>query len=166
MSPPGTGPHLRPARLGDASAIAELSRQLGYPATGEEVVRRLAGLAEHAGDDGVLVAEIASRGVVGWIHVSVLRHLESEPYAEIVGLVVHEESRGQGVGAALVAAARTWALDRGLARLDVRTNVVREDAYRFYEREGFRTVKKQAVMTLMIRGGDAGRRVVTRPGTS
>jgi GNAT superfamily N-acetyltransferase len=156
MSPTGGAPHLRPARLGDASAIAELSTQLGYPSTGEEVIRRLAGLAEHGGDEGVLVAELPSRGVVGWIHVSLLRHLESELYAEIVGLVVHEKARGLGVGAALVAAARTWALDRGLSRLDVRTNVVREDAHRFYEREGFRAVKQQSVMTLAIRPGARG----------
>ena len=145
--------HLRPARMADAGAIAGLATQLGYPATREDVTCRIAGLAEHVGDEGVFLAEHLPHGVVGWIHVSLLRHLESEPYAEIVGLVVDASSRGHGVGAALVGAARSWARDRGLARLDVRTNVVREDAHRFYVREGFVLVKRQAVMTLDLRGG-------------
>jgi GNAT superfamily N-acetyltransferase len=144
--------HLRPARMTDAGAIAGLSSQLGYPATREEVMRRLAALAEHVGDEGVFVAELLPHGVVGWIHVSLLRHLESEPYAEIVGLIVDETARGAGVGVRLVAQARGWAVERGLARLDVRSNVVREDAHRFYAREGFVHVKEQAVMTLDLLG--------------
>ena len=142
------GMHVRPARVSDAGAIAELATELGYPSGREEAVRRIAGLAEHARDHGVYVAESDPRGIVGWIHVTILRHLESDPYAEIVGLVVREGARGEGIGARLVREARDWALERGLKRLDVRSNVVREDAHRFYEREGFRLVKRQAVMTL------------------
>ncbi len=150
-APGGVAPHIRPARMADAGAIAELATQLGYPAGREEVMGRLAGLAEHAGDEGVFVAELPGQGVVGWIHVSLLRHLESQPYAEIVGLVVRDGARRAGVGARLVAAAREWARDHGLTRLDVRSNVVRADAHRFYVREGFREVKRQAVLTLEVR---------------
>jgi len=114
---------------------------------GRAYARRLAGLGA---DDGVFVASDEALGVVGWIHVSLLRHLESDPYAEIVGLVVREGARGAGVGAGLVDAARAWARERGLTRLDVRSNVVREDAHRFYVREGFREVKRQAVLTLRL----------------
>jgi len=140
---------VRPAVAEDAAALAELATLLGYPAGAIELARRLAGLGA-SNDDGVFVASDDALGVVGWIHVSLLRHLESDPYAEIVGLVVGEGARGAGVGAGLVDAARGWARERGLTRIDVRSNVVREDAHRFYVREGFREVKRQVVMTLRL----------------
>jgi hypothetical protein len=38
------------------------------------------------------------------------------------------------------------AAERGYRKLRVRSNVVREDAHRFYEREGFRRTKTQMVL--------------------
>ena len=133
----------RPAVAADAQAIAALSGQLGYPATEPEIRVRLESLAAR-GDTAVFVAEVDGR-VVGWAGVRADVSLESGPFAELVGLVVDEASRGQGVGETLVLAAESWAREQGRTRIRVRSNVVRERAHRFYERLGYRERKRQTV---------------------
>lgn len=135
---------LRPPHLQDAPVLARLAGELGYPTTADEVLGRLQHLLgdpEHA----LFVTEDAHAGVTGWIHVFIGHRLESGSFAEIGGLVVAEGRRGSGAGARLVAAAESWALERGLTEIRVRSNVVREGAHRFYERLGYRRVKSQAV---------------------
>src|SRR5712671_7917161 len=77
---------IRRARKTDSARIAELSTQLGYPATGQEIVRRMKRMrptALHA----VFVAE-SEKLVVGWLHASVTPLLEVPLRAEVNGLVV------------------------------------------------------------------------------
>ena len=133
---------LRRARGEDAAALAELATQLGYPTTADQVQRRLADLEAH--DFGaVFVAELPGRGVVGWIHVHPARLLEMEPFADLGGLVVADGSRGMGIGAALLQMAENWARGQGFAALFVRSNVIRGEAHRFYEKQGYRVEKQQ-----------------------
>ena len=134
--------NVRHAIASDAAALAALSTQLGYPAKPEEAAKRLAALGP---GNAVLVAEEVG-AVVGWIHVCGVQFFQSPPFAEVGGLVVDEASRGRGVGKLLVEAAARWAAEQGYGKLRVRSNVVREDAHRFYEREGFRQVKTQVVL--------------------
>lgn len=134
---------IRPARAGDAAALAELSAQLGYAAATDEIGARLARVRDQRMGE-VFVAEVDSR-VVGWTHVVPRLQLEDPPHAELAGLVVADGMRGAGVGAALLAAAEGWAQAQGFALLRVRSNVVRERAHRFYERAGYCRVKQQAV---------------------
>jgi GNAT superfamily N-acetyltransferase len=141
---------IRTAEPGDAAALARLSGELGYTVEVATAAERLAGLARLAGH-AVLVAEAAGGEVVGWVHVFAARRLESPAFAELGGLVVAEELRGRGVGWALVAAAEAWAGERGLAELRVRSNVVRDDAHRFYRRLGFAESKRQAVFRKPLR---------------
>ena len=135
--------HIRPAHPGDAPSLALLTGQLGYPATPEAIVGRLAWLAAEA-TQAVLVAE-AEGDVVGWAQVGRALSLESGEQAELVGLVVDEAWRGRGIGAALVAAAEAWARERGLPCLRVRSNVTREATHRFYRNLGFEEAKRQVV---------------------
>ena len=146
---------IRPARSGDAAAVARLSAQLGYPAEAASVGERLAHLAGAPEAHAVLVSVDGEDAVSGWVHVSVERTVESEPYAEIRGLVVDEGSRGRGLGEALVGAAVAWSGGRGLRRVRVRSNVVRERTHAFYLRLGFTVKKTQAVFDLDLspRGG-------------
>lgn len=56
---------------------------------------------------------------------------------EIETLSVLSEERGSGVGAALMSASRSWALERGATTVAVGLAHTNEGARRFYEREGF-----------------------------
>ena len=134
---------IRPAKASDAEAAARLSGQLGYPAGAREMRRRIERLRRDA-LHGIFVAA-EGRSVIAWMHVCRRASLESPDYAEIVGLVVDERHRGQGLGAELVRAAESWAEKRGLSRLRVRSNVIRERTHAFYRALGFETVKSQTV---------------------
>ena len=135
---------IRAATDADAPAIARLMTQLGYPQDDSMARARVAASTAHG--HVVFVAEATGGGaIVGSIQVGALASLENDPFAQILALVVDENVRGQRVGAQLVARAVAWASERGYAKLRVRTNVVRKDAHRFYEREGFRLLKEQRV---------------------
>ena len=133
---------IRRAKPSDAPHLAELSGQLGYPATASEVRQRLRAIrpaALHA----VFVAESKGVGVVGWLHVSKQPLLEVEVRAEVNGLVVSEGHRSLGAGAHLLEAAEEWARKHGCKSMSVRSNVIRERAHEFYERNGYEHYKTQ-----------------------
>jgi GNAT superfamily N-acetyltransferase len=133
---------IRRAKTADAVRIAELSGQLGYPATAAQMRKRLLGIkpvSQHA----VFVAESAKDGVIGWVHVSRQPLLEVEIRAEVNGLVVTEGLRSLGAGARLLAAAEDWARKHGCQGMSVRSNVIRERAHQFYERHGYEHYKTQ-----------------------
>lgn len=109
-----------------------------------ELGRRLTHLLSRP-DHHLVLAEIAPGRVVGWIHGAEQWVLESEPACEILGLVVDQNCRGQGIGRTLVAAIESWAGTRGIATMRVRSNVVRAESHPFYERLGFTRVKSQHV---------------------
>jgi len=135
---------VRRVRLEDAEAVAELNRQLGYPATADEVRERIALLASCAENQAVLAACMNDE-VVGWIEVAIVLHLQSPPFALIGGLVVKEGMRGQRIGRRLCEEAEAWAREKGMQMVRVTSRSTREDAHRFYLRDGFRDVKTSRV---------------------
>jgi GNAT superfamily N-acetyltransferase len=94
-------------------------------------------------EDAVLIAEMPSGEVVGWLHAAEQELLESGRRCEILGLVVDAGQRKLGAGRQLVAAAEAWARERGLAEMAVRSNVARVESHPFYERLGYLRVKTQ-----------------------
>jgi len=137
---------VRPAEAADASAIASLCGQLGYPSTSADIERRL---AETAGDPGaaVLVADSRRDGVIGWVHVRSLHLITRDACAEIGGLVIDEARRGRGIGGRLMAAAEEWSRQRGLGTLRLRSNVIRDEAHAFYRGRGFASSKTSLLFT-------------------
>ena len=133
---------IRRAKSSDAPRLAELSGQLGYPATAAQLRARLRGIRP-ASQHAVFLADSAKDGVVGWLHVSKQHLLESENRAEVNGLVVAEGQRSLGAGARLLAAAEDWARKHGCKSMSVRSNVIRERAHAFYERNGYEHYKTQ-----------------------
>lgn len=144
---------VRPAASGDVPALCGLVCELGYAGTAEEIAARLARIVA---DDSQAV-RVAERGgrVVGWVQVQMTNLLESEPRGEIVGLVVTAAERGRGIGAALVHAAEDWARGRGLTLMGVRSNQVRLDAHRFYQRLGYAEAKTQLSFRKQLRNPSA-----------
>jgi GNAT superfamily N-acetyltransferase len=135
---------IRGAIPADTEALARLSHELGYPSDAGAVARRLRRVLA-APDHQALVAVRADGSVVGWIHVFAALHIESDPFAEIGGLVVASTHRGLGIGAALQAAAESWARDQGLRSIRVRSRVERRRTHAFYESGGFERLKTQIV---------------------
>jgi GNAT superfamily N-acetyltransferase len=133
---------VRRARREDAARIAELSGELGYPATTREMAVRLRRLLP-AKDSAVFVAEARDGGVIGWITVSVNHLLEVGTRAEINGLVVAEGQRSLGAGWRLLEEAERWAKRHKCKSMSVRSNVIRERAHGFYERHGYEHYKTQ-----------------------
>jgi GNAT superfamily N-acetyltransferase len=128
----------------DAGSVAALSGQLGYAAPADEISRRFDALAADR-QHGLFVAESPSGAIAGWIHVAATPALIHGPMAEILALVVDESARGAGTGSRLLAAAEDWSGARGLTRLRVRCQIVRERAHAFYKSRGFRASKTQHV---------------------
>jgi GNAT superfamily N-acetyltransferase len=133
---------IRRAKTTDATRLAELSGQLGYPTTPAEITRRLKRL-KAASRNALLVADHSQDGVAGWLHVSAVPLIEVDFRAEINAFVVGEKHRSQGAGAKLLAAAEEWARKQGCRGVSVRSNVIRERAHKFYERNGYEHYKTQ-----------------------
>jgi len=135
---------LRTAGPHDAEEIARLATQLGYPPSPEEIRARIERvMAEKLGR--IIAAVDDSGAVLGWTHVFVAYRIESEPFAEIGGLVVDESHRNRGIGRILLEEAEKWAAASGVSTLRVRSNMIRRDAHRFYERAGYSCSKTQGV---------------------
>jgi GNAT superfamily N-acetyltransferase len=136
------GVTIRRARSSDAARLAELSGQLGYPTSATEITKRLRKL-KPASQNALFVAESADAGVVGWTHVSVTHLVEVGTRAELNGLIVAEGQRSLGAGARLLEAAEDWARKHGCPNMSVRSNVIRDRAHKFYERQGYEHYKTQ-----------------------
>jgi GNAT superfamily N-acetyltransferase len=132
----------------DRRAIADLSLQLGYPSGLQEVGRRISQIIRHP-DHCAFTAGYQGK-VIGWIHAFYTIRLESEPFVEIAGLVVDHNFRKMGAGTYLIAAVSSWALSRKVKSLRVRSNTIRAEAHLFYERQGFKKLKEQAVFSFDI----------------
>ncbi len=139
------GVKIRRARAGDAARIAELSGQLGYPVPAREMAGRLKRVMKDR-DAACFVAEDAGE-IAGWVHVSVTDLLEVVRRAEINGLVVEEKTRSRGTGKYLLEAAENWARGQKCKTVSVRSNVLRERAHGFYERNGYECYKVQKAFT-------------------
>ncbi len=140
---------IRKARRGDAERLAQLSGELGYPASAEQVAVRLRQLTP-ASKHAVFVAESPDGGLIGWAHVSTSHLLESEIRAEVNGLIVAEGQRSAGAGAKLLEAAEEWARRRGCKGMNVRSNVIRERAHKFYEAHGYEHYKTQKAFRKLL----------------
>jgi GNAT superfamily N-acetyltransferase len=142
---------IRPVTVADAAAVAELSEQLGYPVAVAAVAARLARLADR--EDQVVFAALDEHGrVAGWIHGAAQDLVEAERRCEILGLVVDQRQRRAGLGRRLVVEVESWAAERGLGEMSVRSNLARAESHAFYQALGYRRVKTQQVYRKRIGG--------------
>ena len=138
-------PSIRDAGAADASAIAELLTQLGYPASADEVERRLGRLGPA---DRLFLAELDGEiaGLAG-IHVSPAIEYDGDA-AKVSALVVDERFRRRGIGAALMQAVEEEARRRGCVVLFLTTAERREDAHAFYRSIGLEETGRRFAKSL------------------
>jgi len=133
---------IRSPEPGDSESLAVLAGELGYPTSAAEMKARLRAIKPSA-DNAIFVAQAPTGDVIGWIHVSVTRLLEVPLRAEVNGLVVGEAYRSSGAGARLLDEAEAWARKKKCVNMSVRSNVIRDRAHKFYERQGYEHYKTQ-----------------------
>jgi GNAT superfamily N-acetyltransferase len=139
----------REIAMEDAEAVAELSGQLGYETSTQKVKERIATMLPLEKDHLALVAVVRGE-VAGWIEAEIARHLQSEPHAVITGLVIRDGYRSLGIGSRLCAQVEDWGQQRGISIIRVTSRMTREQAHRFYLREGFVQVKTSAVFEKIL----------------
>jgi GNAT superfamily N-acetyltransferase len=140
---------IRRATSDDAPAIAELSSQLGYAATADDIRQRLLALESRHTEQAVFVACVAAE-VVGWVDVALTFHLQSPAYALIGGLMVKDGYRGLRIGRRLCEAAEDWSCALGIQVIRVTSRSTRLDAHRFYLRDGYSEVKTSRVFEKIL----------------
>jgi GNAT superfamily N-acetyltransferase len=134
---------IRRLTVDDAAVASELSSQLGYTCSAGDLRERIEELSRTS--DRVAFAAVTGGEIVGWIDAAVERHLQSPESVVIGGLVVREDTRGMGVGRRLCLEVEEWARSKLVPRVRVCSQIKREDAHRFYLRDGYSKVKTSLV---------------------
>lgn len=134
---------IRSARPGDVERLIEL---LGHGALDgrqedlSDLSAYLAALTEIQAADGsdVLVVELDGE-VVGMCQLVVFRHIQRHGgrCAEVESMHVHPDFRRRGLGEQLLNAAVDAARAARCYRVQLKSNLQRANAHRFYERHGF-----------------------------
>lgn len=137
---------IREARESDAPELAALSTDLGYPSSTDDIRRRLPFLLSNP-EHKVLVATDDADRAIACLHANLPRQLVNDRFVEIASLVVADGCRGSGIGARLLEEAERWGTMQGAEAIRVRSNVIREQAHRFYLRAGYTLAKTSYVFT-------------------
>lgn len=140
--------HIREAHIGDAHDINRLSEQLGYPLPVAETHQHLEKILANK-NEIVYVAETANK-VIGWIGVYKILHLVSGFTCEVAGLIIDKNFHRYGAGRLLINKAIEWSSSQQTKNMRVRTNIIRKEAHRFYEKLGFTEVKEQKVYEISV----------------
>lgn len=134
--------YIRDMLPGDAGAINDLSRQLGYPLSIDETKACMKNVMTSDGHIALVATD--DKKVIGWIHGFKTIHLVGKPFIEIGGLVVDESYRNRHIGKKLLEKVGEWGLKQDI-NVRVRSNIKRREAHRFYLNNGFTEIKEQKV---------------------
>lgn len=127
---------IRPATLADAAKLADLLTQLGYPGTEQFIREKILELTGHP--DGDLAVAVEEGEVLGFISLHFIPQLGlAGSFARISYLCVDETVRGRGVGGRLETYCEQRARERGCDRIELHCHSRREQAHRFYRRQGY-----------------------------
>lgn len=138
---------VRRATADDATAIAGLLAELGYPPPSVAAVApRLARLVD---ERQVVMLAVQDGRVVG-LATMFVRHVivDEAPFARLAALVVAADRRGQGVGRALVSAVEELAIEAGCSAMEVTSGDHRPAAHSFYRSLGFEERPRRFVKRL------------------
>jgi GNAT superfamily N-acetyltransferase len=119
----------------DITASHGLLSQLGYEMDVQEVRQRYDAVVQSE-DHAVIVAE-QDGYIVAFCHIYARPALDKPPEAVVQAMVVDHACRSGGVGKTMMAAAETWAAERGFRSVALASHVSRFEAHAFYKALGY-----------------------------
>lgn len=147
---------IRSAVPEDALRVAQLASDLGYTISSDAVDAAID--RQSSPESAIFVADVTA-DLIGWIHTYRSHLIQTEPFAEIGGLVVDPAHRGGGVGRRLLETAERWASAHGLTTVRVRTNILRSNAHLFYEQRNYVVEKTSYTYIKRLEASDPDVRV-------
>ncbi|MCZ8517036.1 GNAT family N-acetyltransferase [Paenibacillus filicis] len=108
----------------------------------EEKVKEKIEIITKKTKDIIFVCE-QNNEVIGYIHGSPYELLFSASLVNVLGFVVKEKYRNQGVGSMLIERLEQWGKNNGFSGIKLLSHPSRIHAHRFYERRGYMFTKDQ-----------------------
>lgn len=95
-----------------------------------------------SGDNKIFVAEDSGE-VLGYIHIQAYDTLYFPPMLNILGIAVAAKAQGKKIGTLLSQYAEEWGIDSGCQGVRLNSGSEREEAHKFYEKNGYILRKSQ-----------------------
>lgn len=134
---------IRSVTENDTAFLLPLMEQLGYHISEADLLEniKLHLKKEYA----LFIAEIPEK-IIGFISIHIYQypHLK-ESLSRITALCVDTNHRSFGIGSKLLAYAEEYIKICGCKMIELTSGIQREDAHRFYERQGYREKRKRFV---------------------
>ncbi|OPA77389.1 N-acetyltransferase [Paenibacillus selenitireducens] len=108
----------------------------------EEKVKEKIEIITKETKDIVFVCE-ENNEVIGYIHGSPYELLFSDSLVNVLGFVVKDKYRNQGVGSMLIERLELWGRNNGFSGIKLLSHPSRTHAHRFYERRDYMFTKDQ-----------------------
>ena len=131
---------VREARSSDLDGLLRLFVQLSAANAGIDPAGAERALAAMIADTGMrLMVATDGEELVGTATLVIVPNLthHAKPWAQLENMIVDEDRRGGGIGKALLDACKHEAWEAGSYKVQLQSANARDDAHRFYEREGF-----------------------------
>ena len=139
---------LRKMSMEHAQDVCRLSDQLGYPLSTTQIENNINEIT--SSENYAAFVALYNQQIVGCIYAFRALLIESKPFIEIGGLIVDENFRNSGIGKKLVEKIKVWALENAINEVRVRSNVLRNEAHKFYLNNGFTEMKQQKVFQIVL----------------
>lgn len=134
---------IREAEKKDSVALSGLLEQLGYPASANECAKRI----EQHLEEGykLFVGEVDGR-IIGFIALHWYRAIHyPKPIGRVVGFCMDEKIRGGGLGSALLEHAEKFLLARNCFKVELTSNLRRNESHAYYLKRGYRQTSMHLV---------------------
>ena len=129
---------IRIATLDDTPKIKELLEQLEYPTANDALEKRIDQLLNHSDHHLIVYGDVEALMSIHFVPQLAL----PGDFAIISYFAVDEKVRSKGIGKKMEEYCVKLATDNGCERIQVKCNIRRTEAHRFYERQGYQESRK------------------------
>ena len=138
---------IRVVKIQDATAIAHLMKQLGYPTTPKAIRKRLKTHFSTQTTKGFLA--FFNKKPIGFISLHLIPLIHEDGFlCRLTSLIVDKKYRGKGIGKKLVKTAEIHAIKKGAVRSEVTSSIKRNEAHQFYKSTGYQEYRKRFIKLL------------------